>query len=291
MKVQNIFNKPHPFIFNRYSVLLPSFATFIVLVILKPFEFDTFQTSELIAWSSFFAFLVGVTVFTSVGVLKRFFRKTIEDNWSVAHEVLLFLFVLAVISLALFVLFLNLNPEANRLELFLLVVFRTLAISFFPVLILVLYEQNHHQGVKRRQAEKLNQELLKSKNSLMLKKTPTTSPSKIVLQAENEKVSLQIEPVDLFFIKSAGNYVEVFYSQNRDLRKELIRNSLKAIENQLPEEDFFRCHKRFLVNLQHIQKVDGNARSLELTLAGIEEKISVSRSKSDILLQLFQQKA
>lgn len=91
-------------------------------------------------------------------------------------------------------------------------------------------------------------------------------------------------------MKSEGNYVEVFYRQNQEKQKELIRNRLKAIEEQLPPTDFFRCHKRFIINLQHIQKVEGNARNLELVSDNFEEKIPVSRSKSEMLQQLFQQK-
>ncbi|WP_188443243.1 LytR/AlgR family response regulator transcription factor [Planktosalinus lacus] len=288
MKIQKILYKPHPFIFNRYSVLLPSMITFLILVILKPFEFDTFHTNQLILWSVFFAVFVGITVFFCVSVIKRYFLKTIEENWTVKKEILLILFVLTVISLVLFVLFLNLNPQADRFELFQLVVLRTVAISFFPVLILVLYEQSQHQKIKRRQAERLNQELLQRKSPSPQKKRNTTLPDKIVLVAENNKIALQVTPIDVCFIKSEGNYVEVFYYQNQKIQKELIRNSLKTIEEQVADFDFFRCHNRFLVSLHHIQKVEGNARNFELILENIEEKIPVSRSKSERLLQLLQ---
>lgn len=242
-------------------------------------------------WSAFFAALAGVTVFLSVIVVKRVFRKTVEENWTVKNEIFLILFVLAVISLVIYVLFLSLNPQTDRFELFRFVVLRTLAISFFPVLIMVLYEQYHHQKVRWRQADDLNRELLK-KQSASPQRAPTPSPpAKIVLVAENEKVALLINPMDLSFIKSEGNYVEVFYHQNRKVQKELIRNSLKTIQDQLPSTDFFRCHNRFLINLHYIQKVEGNARNLELVLENIEEKIPVSRSKSETLLQHFQQKA
>ncbi len=285
-------HKPHPFVFNRYSILLPSLLTFLVLVILRPFEFNTFTISQLIIWSALFAVIVGITIFSCVFVVKRIFGKTIEENWTVLNEGLLVLFVLSMISLVFFVLFLSLNNEINRFELFSLVVVRTLAVGFFPVLILVLYEQNHHQKLKRQQAEMLNQELEKRGHSTRQQKVNDPLTRKIVLVAENKKIALQIDPMDLFFVKSEGNYVEVFYHrQNREVHKELIRNSLKAIERQLPATDFFRCHNRFLINLRHVQKVEGNARNFELVLENIEEKVPVSRSKSEMLLQLFKQNA
>ena len=290
MKIQSILNKPHPFIFNRYSVLLPALATFLVLIILKPFEFDTFLVKQLILWSLVFAAIVGTTVFCSVTIVKRYFRKTIEENWAVKNEVLLILSVLVILSLVIYSIFLLLNPQIDRLELFSLVVFRTLAISLFPVLILVLYEQNHHQKIKTRLAEQLNQELQKRQNTKPLGSHTITHSVKMVLVAENDKVALQVDPMDLFFVMSEGNYVEVFYLQNRKVQKELIRNSLKAIEEQLSDSVFFRCHNRFLVNLHHILKIEGNARNFEIELKNVEERIPVSRSKSEKLIQLFQQK-
>ena len=291
MKILSILNKPHPFIFNRYSILLPSFVTFLVLFILKPFEFDSFSKNQLIFWSALFAVLVGITILFCVSVVKRHFRRTIEENWTVKNEMFLVFFVLGVITTVLFALFLNMNPQASKFELFRLVVLRTLAISLFPVLILVLFEQYHHQKIKRQQAERLNRELQHRESPLTPKKSAPALPQKIVLVAENEKIALQVTPSDLCFVKSEGNYAEVFYHQNQKVQKELIRNSLKAIEAQLYDSNFFRCHNRFLVNLHHIQKVEGNARNLELVLERIEEKIPVSRSKSEMLLQLFQQKA
>jgi DNA-binding LytR/AlgR family response regulator len=270
-------------------VLLPSFITFLVLVILKPFEFDTFSTFQLILWSVFFAMIVGMIVISCVAVVHRCFRKTVEEKWTIKNEILLILSVLVMISLVIYVLLLMLGPQSSRLELLGLVLFRTLAISIFPVLILVMYEQNHHQKIKTRLAEQLNAELLEKQNPAPTI-THITHSTKMVLVAENDKVALQLNPLDLFFVKSEGNYVEVFYNQNRKLQKELIRNSLKSIEEQLSVPGFFRCHNRFLINLRHIQKAEGNARSLEISLANVEEKIPVSRSKSVELLQLLQQK-
>jgi DNA-binding LytR/AlgR family response regulator len=291
MIAQKILKKPHPFIFNRYSILLPSLITFLVLVLLKPFEFDTFSTDRLFIWSFIFAAIIGLTVFSSVSVIIKILGKSIEENWTVKKEILLFLFVLAMISLVIFVLFLTINPKVNKFDLFSLVVLRTLAISLFPILILVLYEQNHHQNIKRRQAETLNQELLKQQETFIQEVHTSIQPQKITIKSENLKIALQVHPMHLFFVKSEGNYVEAFYFQNQKVQKELIRSSLKAIEKQLSSSDFFRCHNRFLVNLRHIQKVEGNARNLELVIENIEERIPVSRNKSEMLLKLFQQES
>lgn len=290
MRILRILKKPHPFIFNKYSVLVPSLITFFVLVFFKPFEFGDFSFNQLLIWGFVFAAIVGLTILGSVRQMIKLIGKPIIENWSVKNEILLFLCVLAIISLVIFALFLILDPNISTFKLFSLVVIRTLGISFFPVLILVLYEQNHHQKKQRQQAERFNQELLKEKKSLLPEKPTSSIPEKIVLVAEKEKIALQLTPVKLCYVKSEGNYVEVYYYQNQKIQKELIRNSLKSIEDQLSTNIFFRCHNRFIINLQHIQKVEGNARNFEIELTDVEEKIPVSRSKSDMLLQLFNQK-
>ena len=291
MSIRRILEKPHPFIFNMYSVLIPSLITFLVLVILKPFEFGVFSVTQRLTWSLLFAAVVAGSVLACVLAVKGYFGKKVEETWTIIKEIYLILFVLVVISLVLYILFIMLNPGLDRFELFGLVVLRTLAISFFPILILVLYEQNHHQKLKRKQAERLNNELLKSNSSIPPKEPRAAMPEKVDLVAINDKVALRIDYINICFVKSEGNYVEVFYHHNQSLQKELIRNSLKAIEAQLSHINFFRCHNRFLVNLHHIRKVQGNARSIELILNHVEEKIPVSRGKSDTLLNLFQQQA
>lgn len=282
-------NKPHPFIFNRYSVVIPASITFFLLLVLKPFEFAEFSTDKLLGRSALFGVLVGVTVMASVAIIKTIFPKTIDKKWTVGKEMLLILFVLANISLVVFAVLLWLNTQTDWSSLFYKVVIRTFAIGVFPVLLLVLFEQNYYERKKRQEAEKINAELAKKQAEQDKEiRVPDASP-KLILAAENKKVALQIAPTDLYFVKSEGNYVEVFYRQNQKIHKELIRNSLKAIEDQLPSSQFFRCHKRFLINLIHLIKVEGNARNLELNLENIEQKIPVSRTKSEALLKHFRQ--
>lgn len=283
-----LLQKPHPFIFNRSSVIIPSIITFILILVFKPFEFAQFSFEKLILWSAILAFLVGSIVLLTVSVTKKLFKRDTEESWTVGKEITLILSTLAFIMLALFVIFNSISSSEDWKYIFELVVIRTVIISFFPILIMVLYEQNHYQRIKRREADKLNQELQKQhKHLTKTSNSDAQNTNRLLLTAENDKVALQIAPMSLYYVKSEGNYLEVFYMQNQEMRKQLIRNSLKALESQLPSSHFFRCHKRFIVNVFHILKIDGNARNLELTLENISESIPVSRDKSNELQQLF----
>lgn len=287
MKILNILNKPHPFIFDRYSVLLPSIITFLILVLLKPLEFDTFSIIQLIVWSLVFSAIIGITIFFCVSAVILLFGRPITEKWKVIDEISLFIFVLLMMALVIFLLFLVLNPNVNQVDLFSSIVLRVFTIGLFPVLILVLYEQNHYKKIKLSQIEHINQQLHTKKHVFTQNKHITSLTEKIVLLAENEKIVLKISPTNLYLVKSEGNYVEVFYKNNTKNQKLLIRNSMKAIEAQLSGQYFFRCHNRFLININFIQRIERNTRNIELVLENFDEKIPVSRSKHEILLKLF----
>jgi hypothetical protein len=291
--LNHFFHKPHPFIFNRSSLLIPFVITFLVVLVLRPFEFSEVSFPYLLLWALFFGLIASTCVWVVVRVLQNFTTHALlEDQWTVGKEILLILTVLLCIMLVIFAFILSLNPEANRLKLLGFVLLRTFLISLFPVLILVLYEQYSYQKVKRQEAQQLNQAMqqgLLAQASNTMASPGDVLAEKIHLTAENQKIALSLAPAHLLFVRSEGNYVEVFYLRNDALHKELIRAKLTSIEEQLPGSDFFRCHKSFLINLRHILKVEGNARNLELVMDHYAEKIPVSRSKSKALSALLDQ--
>ena len=210
-----------------------------------------------------------------------------EERWTIGKEFSLVLFVLALILLIVFLLMVKLNPDTELELIFRLVAMRTFAISVFPVLIMILFEQFAYENSKRKEAENINREIRKKQHPVFTENSDNTSNEKKVLRAENQKVALILQRNELVMIKSEGNYVEVYYRSDKQLQKELIRNSLKSMEEQLTEPFYFRCHKQYIINLNHIKKVQGNARNLELILDNADEPIPVSRSKSEQLLLRF----
>ncbi|WP_276498946.1 LytR/AlgR family response regulator transcription factor [Pontibacter litorisediminis] len=65
-----------------------------------------------------------------------------------------------------------------------------------------------------------------------------------------EKVLL----ADILYIEALQNYVQL-----HTLRKKLVVHlTIKALEQQLPEQQFFRIHKSYIVNLNHMQTISGN---------------------------------
>jgi hypothetical protein len=110
------------------------------------------------------------------------------------------------------------------------------------------------------------------KNALALPSQP------IEFISENSTENLLLLPEEVAFIKSADNYVEVGYYLDDFVKKQLLRNTLKNIEEQLQAfPDFARCHRSCIVNIRRVEKLDLKNQSSFLIISGYDEPIPVSR--------------
>ena len=100
----------------------------------------------------------------------------------------------------------------------------------------------------------------------------------IELFSENRSEKLELPVTDLLLIKSADNYIELYYKEQDQTRKKLIRNTLKNVEEQLSKyNDFVRCHRTSMVNIRYVIKLIREYGAHKIKLSGFEEKIPVSR--------------
>ena len=282
--VSKTLQKPHPFIFNSGSILLPGFIVGLLIFVFAPFGFNELELVNRAILSVMFALISSLGVLIVVGLLKWLAPHFMqEERWTVGKELIIILTVIAGICLLNFVVILSIGiSDMPPRKLFNFVVLYTLGISIIPVGVLVLFEQFTHQRRKLQQAQRLTRQLRVESS----KKSADASslPDQIIFEAENGNIELQLQPEEVLYINSDGNYVEIHYLDSKEnTRKKLIRNRLKTFISILPDASFFRCHKSYIVNKRHIIQVQGNARNLELILRETDQRIPVSRSKSDAL--------
>jgi len=133
----------------------------------------------------------------------------------------------------------------------------------------------------------LNLERLINKHSVGLQKLPNINTKPlgdttvlIKTSALNETIELKIR--DFLFAKVESNYTELFISSPDGINKILIRITLKDLEAQLKEfTKIYRTHRSYLVNLNAIQSITGNAQGYRLVLKKCAITIPVSRSSID----------
>ena len=111
----------------------------------------------------------------------------------------------------------------------------------------------------------------------------TTPPSEGLGEAltltgtTNESVALHIS--HLLFIESVGNYVKVSHLRDDQVRTDMLRATMKQMEETLlPYPMIVRCHRAFLVNLGQVEQIISHSGSTQLLIKHSHESLPVSRS-------------
>ena len=93
----------------------------------------------------------------------------------------------------------------------------------------------------------------------------------------NESVTLQIS--HLLYIEAVGNYVKVCHLRSDEVRTDMLRATMKQMEETLHDYPMIvRCHRAFLVNLGQVEQIVSHSGSTQLLIKHCHESLPVSRS-------------
>ena len=93
----------------------------------------------------------------------------------------------------------------------------------------------------------------------------------------SETVTLYIP--NLLYVESVGNYVKIIQLREGQVVSDMLRATLKQVEEQLQHYNVIvRCHRAFLVNLRQVDKVLSRAGNMQLLIKHSNDSIPVSRS-------------
>ncbi|MEM6737446.1 MAG: LytTR family DNA-binding domain-containing protein [Bacteroidota bacterium] len=108
------------------------------------------------------------------------------------------------------------------------------------------------------------------------------------VKAPNDKV-IQLYFNEILYIESNENYVDIHLLKNGKRRKEVIRSSLKNVEDQLVYaiSPIYRCHRKYLINFKYFEVVDSSSRSMTIQVKGDETTIPVSKQYVTQIRQLL----
>lgn len=132
--------------------------------------------------------------------------------------------------------------------------------------ILVIHYKNHRKEIKQLQ-DKIAQ---------------PTEKQLIAIKDENQKVKFSVQSTDILVLESTDNYVTVYFLSEGQLQRELVRNTMKKMEDQLAETKIMRCHRSFMVNTSNIEMVKNEGKKLKLKLRSFENFVPVSEKYSSL---------
>jgi hypothetical protein len=165
----------------------------------------------------------------------------------------------------------NLFSVVNFLETLVIIAFCSFAIGLYWR----FKFRNKYLAMELEEIRELNEQLKKQ--------PPVSLPKKgvegeVVLSGTtNESVTLHLS--HLLYIEAVGNYVKVCHLNNEQIRTDMLRATMKQMEEALQGHPMIvRCHRAFLVNLGQVEQIISHSGSTQLLIKHCHESLPVSRS-------------
>lgn len=253
-----------------FAVVVGLFVA-ILAVGVQPFglsEFSHFNKTLYLIGFGVVAF-VGMLIakFALPFVLKGFYN---EETWTVGRQVIHVAFILLLISV-LMIVYSN-TMKIKEFDFFDAVI--VLAIGIVPAIILSITQQKVYQNKFIANAENINRNL----DNLSFPQPKQVFPVMVFGK------QLSIVPNQLIYAETSATTSTFYYQTLTGIEKKTINLSLAEVEKELATyPQFVRLHENFIVNLNGIQKVEGNARGYKLNLARVSEEIAVVRKYQGVL--------
>ena len=181
---------------------------------------------------------------------------------------------------------------SNYLETLMIIAFLSFAIGLYWR----FKFRSRYLAVELEETRQLNEQLknLQTSNAVVHRQTEDSPPvggtdqnSQITLEGTtNEHVTLEIS--DLLYIEAVGNYVKVCQLQGNEVHTNMLRATMKQMEDSLQAYPMIvRCHRAFMVNLGQVEQISSNSRAMQLVMRHSHDAIPVSRSNVNKLKELL----
>lgn len=270
-------NLPYPLLqstkYKWLFALLSGIFVYSFLIVFEPFGSGQLTTYKYVFLAGF-----GVSVFLGVAttyfILPKLFREFFRpERWTIGKEILFLSCCIVIISTFNYLHYNYLGRDIVVPSTFFSFLKITISIGIFPILGLIFFTE---RTLSKRNIERA--QLLSDQLPHATEEDTIT----VHIQEESVKASPIVIQLSAFvYAQSEGNYVTIYHLEDNALVHKLIRLSLKQLELQLENlSQIKRCHRSYLINIQHIIAVNGNARSLTIQLDQVATSIPVSRSFS-----------
>ena len=112
---------------------------------------------------------------------------------------------------------------------------------------------------------------------LTIKINKSSANESVTISDENGKVVMQMLLRNILYFKSEDNYILLYYKNENELKKELIRTNLKKLEQDLNISDFIRIHRSYMINCQNLVSVLRTTQGYRIKMdQGSDQMLAVS---------------
>lgn len=251
-------NKPYPFNddlkHNAKIILFISLGVLIFLIVFQPIDISSFSKKNIVYLVTGIAISTFLTLSLSLLILPSLFPKIFDSNkWNIKKEILWNLWILLAISSSELFFY---SKLFSILDIGFVDIVKIILLGLIPVAILITINQERLLRSHLNSAQALNKKLLENRQ---------IKDRFITFESQYKNDNLIIKADLLLFIKSADNYIEVFFESQGVVKNQLVRSTLNQTEELLKEFDFImRCHRSFIININRIKKIQGNSQGYKL---------------------------
>ena len=256
------------------GTLIIALFVFGFTVLYKPFNTHAARAFSYETTMAIYSLLSGIFIFLSIKILKtvKYFSKT--KDWTIFKEFLSVFLVLFVLGIAIYVLGFFIETSAQRWNISTFL--NSFKGAFLTGIIPLFFFTAINYPYLFSESIDLN-----IGNAAITGQENQPSEDLIQISSQLKKEELSFYPSQFLYAESDGNYVVFYLSINNLVKKEIIRNSINSIEQQLSGIPYFlRIHRAFIVNLKKVRSKQGNTLGYMIKLSETEIKIPVSRNNT-----------
>ncbi len=248
-----------------------SFGVFLFILFFQPFPLTAFDFNNGLIFISGFAGIVFSTLVLVRGIVQRVLLKIwrrIEDITVIDFFGRMLMLLLSSVAFAFYLRY------VGSVQLSFFIMAKVTLICLGPPVSIWIYW-------KLKEIIDLNEQLRNEVDTAhreMQSYLEDAADIKVEFLSERGSEKVEIKASDVVLIKSADNYIEIIFRENNSFKKRLLRNTLTNIEHQTSRvKTMVRCHRGFIVNTMHVEKMIRRLNSNWLVIKGYDEQVPVSR--------------
>ena len=120
---------------------------------------------------------------------------------------------------------------------------------------------------------------------ILTAKDPFQDVSQLVeFNGQGSKDQITLSLANFLYGKAQDNYVELYYIENKQLKKFLMRAALGNLSKSINNSFIVRCHRSYIVNLLQVSAVKGKGHDMTLSIDPFDTTIPVSKSYQETIL-------
>jgi len=273
---------PRPVLKSLIIAVLSGLFIALFLLYFEPFNLHLNTDGNKVFHMSFFGCITTFVLLFFLFVFPVLLPNLFSDkNWKLGYQMILNMLILIVIATFNSIYSNYMNSIPFGWDSYWLILSRTSVLGILPIAFITF--SDYYLKVKSSLNSASN--IIKNKKEFLKDLKEVTHQISTDLKSE----TFSFKENDFNYAVAVGNYIDMCSLDENTLKKVTYRITLSSFEIQVKESsNLIRCHRSYLVNLNKVKNISGNAQGLKLELINQSEIIPVSRKYIPIVDQFFQ---